>query len=90
MEINKKMLEELKTLSTMPDEEIDYSDIAEVTDLVGWGANPLFKPLKAPISAKLDRDVIVWLKIHGSVSSFLNRLCREKMYEEHQRLAHAL
>ena len=30
------MIEELKALSTMSDEEIDYSDIAEVTDLVGW------------------------------------------------------
>lgn len=90
MEINKKMLEELKTLSAMPDEEIDYSDIPDVTNLVGWQPNPLFKPIKAPISAKLDKDVITWLKMHGSASSFLNRLCREKMFEEHQNLAHAL
>ena len=90
MEINKKMLEELKVLAAMPDEEIDYSDILEVTDLTGWVQNPFFKPIKAPISAKLDKDVIAWLKMHGSVSGFLNKLCREKMFEEHQNLAHAL
>lgn len=84
------MLEELKVLAAMPDEEIDYSDILEVTDLTGWVQNPFFKPIKAPISAKLDKDVIAWLKMHGSVSGFLNKLCREKMFEEHQNLAHAL
>jgi hypothetical protein len=38
----------------------------------------------------VDKDIIVWLKMHGSVSGFLNRLCRDKMYEEYQRLAHSL
>ena len=90
MEINKKMLEELKLLATMPDEDIDYSEIPEVINLVGWEPNPLFKPIKAPISAKLDKDVILWLKMHGSVSGFLNKLCREKMFEEYRNLAHAL
>lgn len=90
MEKNKKMLEELKNLAEMPDEDIDYSDIPEVTNLVGWEPNPFFKPIKASISAKLDKDVIAWLKMHGSVSAFLNRLCREKMFEEHQMLAHSL
>lgn len=90
MEINKKMLEELKVLKNMPDEEIDYSDIPEVNNLVGWEPNPFFKPIKAPISAKLDKDIIAWLKMHGSVSGFLNKLCREKMMEEHQKLASVL
>ena len=90
MEINKKMLEELKTLKDMTDDEIDYSDIPEVTTLKGWQPNPLFKPIKAPISAKLDKDVIAWLKMHGSLSGFLNKLCREKMFEEHQKLVRAL
>ena len=90
MEINKKMLEELQILNGMVDDEIDYSDIPEVTTLKGWQPNPLFKPIKAPISAKLDKDVIAWLKMHGSLSGFLNKLCREKMFEEHQKLIKAL
>jgi uncharacterized protein (DUF4415 family) len=90
MKINKNMLEELKALESMRDEDIDYSDIPEITDFTGWEPNPFFKPIKAPISAKLDKDVIAWLKIHGSVSKFLNQICREKMFEEKQKLAHAL
>ncbi len=90
MEMNKKMLEELRVLANIKDEDIDYSDIPEITSLTGWEPNPFFKPVKAPISAKLDKDVIAWLKIHGPVSKFLNQICREKMQEERQELAQAM
>lgn len=90
MEINKKMLEELNALENISDDDIDYLDIPEVTSLIGWEPNPFFKPIKAPISAKLDKDVIAWLKMHVSISGFLNKLCREKMHEEHEKLASAI
>ncbi len=90
MDINKKMVEELKALANMKDEDIDYSDIPEITDFTGWEPNPFFKPVKAPVSAKLDKDVIAWLKMHGSVSKFLNQICREKMQEERRELAQAI
>lgn len=90
MDINKKMVEELKALANMKDEDIDYSDIPEVTDFTGWEPNPFFKPVKAPVSAKLDKDVIAWLKMHGSISKFLNQICREKMQEERKELAQAI
>ncbi len=84
------MVEELKALANMKDEDIDYSDIPEITDFTGWEPNPFFKPVKAPVSAKLDKDVIAWLKMHGSVSKFLNQICREKMQEERRELAQAI
>jgi uncharacterized protein (DUF4415 family) len=90
MNTDKKMLEELKTLATLKDEDIDFSDIPEINDFTGWEQNPFFKPIKAPISAKLDKDVIAWLKMHGSISKFLNQICREKMQEEKQSIIQAL
>lgn len=90
MDINKKMVEELKALANMKDEDIDYSDIPEIADFTGWEPNPFFKPIKAAVSAKLDKDVIAWLKMHGSVSKFLNQICREKMQEERKELAQAI
>lgn len=90
MDINKKMVEELKALANMKDEDIDYSDTPEITDFTGWEPNPFFKPVKAPVSAKLDKDVIAWLKMHGSISKFLNQICREKMQEERKELAQAI
>ncbi|MFN7095446.1 MAG: hypothetical protein ACK4M7_08785 [Burkholderiales bacterium] len=67
MEVNKKMLEELKALSVMPDDNIDYSDIPEITDFTGWEPNPFFKPVKAPISAKLDKDVSSFLLVKADL-----------------------
>lgn len=84
------MVEELKALVNMKDEDIDYSDIPEVTDFTGWEPNPFFKPVKAPVSAKLDKDVIAWLKMHGSISKFLNQICRERMQEERKELAQVI
>ena len=84
------MLEELRVLANIKDEDIDYSDIPEITSLAGWEPNPFFKPVKAPISAKLDKDVIAWLKIHGPVSKFLNQKKKKKMQEERQELAQAM
>jgi hypothetical protein len=49
MDINKKMVEELKHLANMRDEDIDYSGIPEITDFTGWEPNPFFKPIKAPV-----------------------------------------
>jgi len=84
------MLEEIRDLAKMSDDDIDYSDIPDVTNLKGWEPNPFFKPIKAQISAKLDKDVIAWLKMHGSISGFLNAICREKMSEEQHKLINAL
>jgi uncharacterized protein (DUF4415 family) len=90
MEVTKKMAEELTALAEMKDEDIDYTDIPEVADFKGWEPNPYFKAIKAPFSAKLDKDIIAWLKMHGSASAFLNQICREKMQEEKELIAQKL
>ena len=74
--------EQLETLRKLKDEDIDYSDIPEITDFTNWQPNPFFKPIKAQLSAKIDKDVLAWLKMHGEVSKFLNKVLREKMFEE--------
>lgn len=90
MNPSKEMLKELKLLANIKDEDIDFSDIPEIMDFTDWKPNPFFKPIKAPISAKLDKDIIAWLKMHGPVSKFLNQICREKMQEEKQLIMRAL
>ena len=46
--------------------------------------------LKAQLSAKIDKDILAWLKMHGEVSKFLNQILREKMFEERQKLANPI
>ena len=78
--------EQLETLRKLKDEDIDYSDIPEITDFTNWQPNPFFKPIKAQLSAKIDKDVLAWLKMHGEVSKFLNKVLREKMFEERNKI----
>lgn len=84
MKTRKEQIEYIKNLK---DEDIDFSDAPEVTDFTNWQPNPFFRPVKAQISAKIDKDILAWLKMHGEVSKFLNKVLREKMLEERHNLA---
>ena len=37
---------QIKHLKNLKDEDIDFSDIPEVTNFTGWEPNPFFKPVK--------------------------------------------
>ena len=74
--------EQLNHLKNLKDEDIDFSDIPEVTDFTGWSTNSFFKPVKVQLSAKVDKDILAWLKLHGEVSKFLNKILRDKMLDE--------
>ncbi|MFM8333858.1 MAG: BrnA antitoxin family protein [Candidatus Methylumidiphilus sp.] len=76
---------ELEALSAMPDEAIDYSDIAPLPD-EAWEqavANPLHKPAQTAMTVRLDADVLLWLKRQGKgYQTRINRILREAMLSE--------
>lgn len=74
--------EQIEFLKNLKDEDIDYSDIPETTNFISWQPNPFFKPIKSQLSAKVDKDILAWLKTHGEVSKYLNQVLREKMFDE--------
>lgn len=78
----KNRQEQINHLKNLKDKDINFSDAPEVEDLTNWQPNPFFKPIKAQLSAKIDKDILAWLKTHGEVSKFLNQILREKMFEE--------
>jgi uncharacterized protein (DUF4415 family) len=73
---------EMRYLAELPDDEIDTSDIPETTD-EQWatarrGAH--FRPLKAPVTIRLDTDVIAWFKQNsadGRYQTAINQALRE-------------
>ena len=73
---------QLDKFKNMKDEEIDFSDIPDIEDGLHWNHNSLFKPVRQQVTTKLDKDIILWLKLHGDMTKFLNKICREKMMEE--------
>lgn len=74
--------EQIERLKKMSDADIDFSDIPDIEDDLEWRPNPFFKPVKTQITARLDKEVVMWLKLHGDMTKFLNKLCREQMNKE--------
>jgi uncharacterized protein (DUF4415 family) len=74
----------LKALSARPDSEIDTSDIPVMTD-AEWAKTQrvrghLYRPVKQIVTARLDGDVLEWLKSHGrGYQSRMNAILRREM-----------
>lgn len=73
---------ELRALAALPDDQIDLSDIPEITEeQFRRGIRGLFyRPLKKPITIRLDVDIIEWLKRGGrGYQTKANALLRREM-----------
>jgi uncharacterized protein (DUF4415 family) len=81
--ISDARLEELKALAARPDSEIDLSDAPELTDEQWKNAirhRGFYRPVKQQITARLDSDVLHWLKSQGKgYQSRMNEILRREM-----------
>ncbi len=72
----------LKALAGRPDSEIDTSDSPELTDDQWKRAThgDLHRPIKQQITARVDADVLAWLKAQGKgYQSRINAILRREM-----------
>jgi uncharacterized protein (DUF4415 family) len=75
----------LKKLSRLRDNEIDTSDIPELTERFWQNAvrNPFYRPVKQQLTLRLDADVIAWLRRQGrGYQTRANALLRDAMLED--------
>jgi uncharacterized protein (DUF4415 family) len=75
-------IEEIKKLAAMPDSEIDTSDIPELTEEQWKNAlrGRFYRPVKQQITARIDSDVLHWLKSQGKgCQSRMNDILRREM-----------
>lgn len=75
---------EIKALATMPDSDIDFSDIPPLDDSFWKNAvrNPFYKPTKTSTTVRVDSDVLVWLKVQGKgYQTRINEILREAMIQ---------
>ena len=73
---------DLKRLAALSDDEIDTSDIPELADaqLAEMQRPEYFRPVKKQITARLDADVLAWLKAGGKgYQSRMNAILRQAM-----------
>lgn len=79
------MARRLKKLAEMPDSEIDYSDIPELTEKFWQNAvtGHFYRPLKEQVTVRLDSDILAWLKKKGTgYQTRMNALLRAAMLNE--------
>jgi uncharacterized protein (DUF4415 family) len=71
---------ELEALMRLRDEDIDTSDIPEITDWSKAVVGRFYRPLKEPVTLRLDADIIAWLKSEGrGYQTRINTLLRTAM-----------
>jgi uncharacterized protein (DUF4415 family) len=56
---------ELGALKRVRDDAIDTSDIPEVADWSKAVVGRFYRPIKKPLTIRLDADVLAWLKSQG-------------------------
>jgi uncharacterized protein (DUF4415 family) len=85
--LTEKQIAHLKALATRPDSEIDTSDIPELT-AEQWKRGVrgrFYRPIKRQITARVDADVLEWLKSQGEgYQSRINAILRREMLAAHR------
>ena len=71
----------LARLAEDPDESIDTSDIREMTD-EQWRSGRFYRPVKQQFTARLDADVLAWLRSGGKgYQTRMNAILRREMLQ---------
>jgi uncharacterized protein (DUF4415 family) len=79
---------ELTALASLPDDQIDTSDIPELPPGAWKNAvrGRFYRPVKQAVSMRLDADVIAWLRKSGKgYQTRANSILRERMLADLRR-----
>jgi uncharacterized protein (DUF4415 family) len=78
--VSRKVAKELAALARMPDDKIDLTDAPEVREWRGAVVGKFYRPIKRPVTIRVDADVLAWLKRQGrGYQTRINKLLREAM-----------
>ena len=75
-----------------PDDQIDATDIPEAPaeNWIHARRGELYRPLKQPVTIRLDADVLTWFREHaanGGYQTEINRVLRRHVAAEEKRRA---
>ena len=80
LKAGRKRNEEITALRKMKDGQIDKSDVPELADWSGAVVGRFYRPVKQPVTIRIDADVLAWLKSKGKgYQTRINRLLRAAM-----------
>ena len=81
--IDTKQAKELRNLEKMKQNDIDLSDLPEVRDWNGAVVGKFYRPIKKPLTLRVDADVLAWLKSQGKgYQTRINEILRSAMMKK--------
>ncbi len=84
--IENKQAKELRNLKKMKETDIDLSDLPEVRDWTGATVGKFYRPIKKPLTLRVDADVLPWLKSQGKgYQTRINGILRTAMVNQRRR-----
>ena len=82
----KKQAKEIRALVRMKDSEIDLKDAPPLAYWDGAMVGKFYRPIKKPLTIRLDADVLAWLRSQGKgYQTRLNSLLRAAMERQADR-----
>ncbi len=79
----------LDYLATLSDDDIDLSDMPEITDWSNAVRGKFYRPVKQQLTLRLDADVVHWFKTHAEgrgyqtkINAALRRFVEDEMKRE--------
>lgn len=84
--VTKRQAKELKDLAMMRDQDINLSDLPEVSNWAGAALGKFYRPIKKPLTFRIDADVLAWLKAQGKgYQTRINNILRAAMLSQARR-----
>ena len=78
--LTKEQKQDIRAIAAKKDRDIDFSDVPPVLDWSGAEIGKFYRPVKEPVTMRLDSDVIAWLKSGGrGYQTKANQLLRHAM-----------
>jgi uncharacterized protein (DUF4415 family) len=82
--LTEKQKAELTAVAARPDSDIDFGDIAPLTDEFWKNAvrGKYYKPIETSTTVRVDSDVLAWVRAQGKgYQSHINSILRRKMLD---------
>jgi uncharacterized protein (DUF4415 family) len=81
-----KLQAELDALAAMPDIEIGTSEMPPIADWSHAMRGPFYRPIKRPLSLRLDADIVDWFQRQGQgYQTRMNSALREYLERHRER-----
>jgi uncharacterized protein (DUF4415 family) len=63
--LSRQQKRDIRAIAAKRDRDIDFSDAPPVLDWSGAEIGKFYRPVKKPVTMRLDSDIIDWLKADG-------------------------